>query len=138
MDEPAPTWPPLSPPPPPSKFQVVNSPGDLPEATKRDGISEPYCRLEMVTPKVGGGALPRAAAAPRTDARLLLVLARAFGSPARMRDRETSVSRLLRVSGGDERWRWRGHEATPKKHSQEAPKTPGKTPKATPRTQPPP
>ena len=30
---------------------TVNSPGDLPEATKRDWISEPYVRLEMVTPK---------------------------------------------------------------------------------------
>jgi GTP-binding protein LepA len=28
----------------------VNSPGDLPEATKRENISEPYVRLEMVTP----------------------------------------------------------------------------------------
>ncbi|WIA42476.1 hypothetical protein OEZ86_008468 [Tetradesmus obliquus] len=29
---------------------TVNSPGDLPEATKRQNISEPYVRLEMVTP----------------------------------------------------------------------------------------
>ncbi|KAF6260190.1 GTP-binding protein lepa [Scenedesmus sp. NREL 46B-D3] len=29
---------------------AVNSPGDLPEATKRQHISEPYVRLEMVTP----------------------------------------------------------------------------------------
>lgn len=29
---------------------TVNSPGDLPEATKRNNISEPYVRLEMVTP----------------------------------------------------------------------------------------
>jgi translation elongation factor EF-4 len=35
----------------------VNSPGDLPEATKREGISEPYCRLEMVTPKEFVGPL---------------------------------------------------------------------------------
>jgi GTP-binding protein LepA len=29
---------------------TVNSPGDLPDATKRQNISEPYVRLEMVTP----------------------------------------------------------------------------------------
>jgi hypothetical protein len=37
--------------------KTVNSPGDLPEATKREGISEPYCRLEMVTPKEYVGPL---------------------------------------------------------------------------------
>ncbi|KIY91917.1 GTP-binding protein LepA [Monoraphidium neglectum] len=37
--------------------KVVNSPGDLPEATKRTGISEPFCRLEMVTPKEFVGPL---------------------------------------------------------------------------------
>ena len=37
--------------------RLVNSPGDLPEATKREGISEPYCRLEMVTPKEYVGPL---------------------------------------------------------------------------------
>eukprot|EP00877_Chromochloris_zofingiensis_P012540 jgi/Chrzof1/753/Cz01g27120.t1 len=36
---------------------TVNSPADLPEATKRQSISEPYVRLEMVTPKVYVGNL---------------------------------------------------------------------------------
>jgi len=35
---------------------TINSPADVPEASKRESISEPYVRLEMVTPKeyVGG------------------------------------------------------------------------------------
>ncbi len=32
---------------------TINSPADLPDATKRENISEPYVLLEMVTPKVG-------------------------------------------------------------------------------------
>jgi hypothetical protein len=40
---------------------VINSPGDLPDATKRESISEPYVRLEMVTPKVGVAAVEGAA-----------------------------------------------------------------------------
>lgn len=35
---------------------TINSPADLPDATKRENISEPYVLLEMVTPKVGAWA----------------------------------------------------------------------------------
>jgi GTP-binding protein LepA len=37
--------------------KTVNCPSDLPDATKREGIDEPYCRLEMVTPKEFVGPL---------------------------------------------------------------------------------
>lgn len=39
---------------------TVNSPGDLPEATKRQSISEPYVRLEMVRRRAGLGVCLRA------------------------------------------------------------------------------
>ena len=29
----------------------LDNPADLPEATKREHISEPYCRLEIITPE---------------------------------------------------------------------------------------
>jgi GTP-binding protein LepA len=36
---------------------TINSPADVPEASKRESMSEPYVRLEMVTPKEYVGAL---------------------------------------------------------------------------------
>lgn len=42
-------------------------PGDLPDATKREYISEPYCRLEMVTPKEFVGPLMDLATGRRGD-----------------------------------------------------------------------
>ena len=60
----------------------INSPGDVPDAAKREWMAEPYVRLEMVTPKEYVGNLMDLATGRRgeftemkylTDARTTLI-----------------------------------------------------------------